>query len=235
MTTTDQTAGVRYPLLGAAVLVAGATGGLGSAIAGELHSRGAILTLVARNQSRLDSLPVPGVRFAADLRSAASCEQAVAAAGKIDVLVNALGVVSFGSVAELSPEALANLFATNVFAPILLARAALPGMAQGGAIVNISGVIAERNLPGMAAYGASKAAIRSFGQAFAREARRSQIRVLDARPPHTATGLASRAIEGMAPKMPEGISPGFVAQVICDALESGATDLPSTDFVVTAA
>jgi cyclic-di-GMP-binding biofilm dispersal mediator protein len=235
MTMTAQTAVARYPLQGSAVLVAGATGGLGSALASELHRRGATLTLVARDQGRLDALPVPGVRLAADLRSAAACEQAVAAAGRLDILVNALGVVSFGNVVELSPEALANLFATNVFAPILLARAALPVMSQGGAIVNISGVIAERNLPGMAAYGASKAAIRSFGQAFAREARRSQVRVLDARPPHTETGLVGRALEGLAPKMPEGISPGLVARVICDALESGATDLPSTDFAVPAA
>lgn len=235
MTTTDQTAAVRYPLHGAAVLVAGATGGLGSALASELHRRGATLTLVARDQSRLDALPVPGIRFAADLRVGTACEQAVAAAGPLNILVNALGVVSFGNVVELSPEALANIFATNVFAPILLARAALPVISPGGAIVNISGVIAERNLPGMAAYGASKAAIRSFGQAFAREARRNQVRVLDARPPHTETGLVGRAIEGLAPKMPPGISPQLVAQVICDGLESGATDLPSTDFAVTAA
>ena len=56
--------------------------------------------------------------------------------------------------------------------PIMLAQAALPRLEPGGAIVNISGVIAEQNLPGMAAYGASKAATRAFGEAFAREARR---------------------------------------------------------------
>lgn len=59
--------------------------------------------------------------------------------------------------------------------------------------MNLSGVIAEQNRPGMAAYGASKAAVRAFDQALPREARGARIRVLDARPPHTETGLADRS------------------------------------------
>jgi NAD(P)-dependent dehydrogenase (short-subunit alcohol dehydrogenase family) len=70
-----------HSLLGSSVLVAGATGGLGRAMAGELHTRGATLTLVGRDPRRL---------------------------------------------ADLSPEVLEELFAVNVFVPILLARAALP-------------------------------------------------------------------------------------------------------------
>lgn len=77
---------------------------------------------------------------------------------------------------------------------------------ESGVIVNISGVIAEQNLPGMVAYGASKAAVRSFDEALAREARRKKIRVIDARPPHTETGLADRPVEGQAPKMPRALT-----------------------------
>jgi cyclic-di-GMP-binding biofilm dispersal mediator protein len=97
-------------------------------------------------------------------------------------------------------------------------------------MVNISGVIAERNLPGMAVYGASKAALRSFDEALTRELRRAKVRVLDARPPHTETGLAGRSIEGRAPDFPAGLQPEHVAITICDALEQGITDLPSTSF-----
>lgn len=222
----------RYPLRGSSVLLAGATGGIGRAMAGELDRRGAKLTLVARDARSLADLPVPGVRHAADLRSADACAQAVAAAGRLDVLVNAVGVVAFGSVMEASAGAVEELLRTNVLVPVLLAAAALPAMDAGGAIVNISGVIAERNLPGMAAYGASKAAVRSFDEALAREARRLKIRVLDARPPHTQTGLAARAIEGESPRMPPGIAPELVARRICDAVEDGASDLPSSDFSV---
>ena len=223
-----------HPLAGASVLLVGATGGLGRAIGAELHQRGAELTLVSRSAERLDECAFPGARLALDLRSPEACVAAVAAAiahhGRLDVVMNAVGVVAFGPVDELSIDTMEELFLTNTFLPIMLARAALPAMAGGGAIVNISGVIAEVNLPGMAAYGASKAALRSFDQALAREARRRSVRVLDARPPHTETGLADRPLAGSAPRMPTGLEPAHVAKVICDALERGDADLPSTAF-----
>lgn len=219
---------------GRSVLVAGATGGLGSAIAANLAQRGAVLTLVARNSQRLDSLSVQGRKVSLDLRDPRSCEVAVSAAidhaGGIDVVVNAVGIVAFGGVDELSFDTLEDLFMTNTFVPIVLAQAALREMREGGVIVNISGVIAERNLPGMAAYGASKAAARSFDQAIAGEVRRRKIRVIDARPPHTETGLARRPIEGQAPPMAIGLDPARVAATICDAIAGDAVDLPSTAF-----
>ena len=225
-----------HPVRGASVLVAGATGGIGCALADELHRRGAVLTLVSRRSDRLDQMTVPGLRIALDLRTPDACARAVDAAvghaGGLDVVINAVGVVAFGSVADLTVDAMEEVFLTNTFVPIMLARAALARMTSGGAVVNISGVVAEQNLPGMAAYGASKAAVRSFDEALAREARRAKIRVIDARPPHTETGLAQRPIAGTAPRMPVGLAPDHVAMVICDALEQGVTDLPSERFMV---
>jgi cyclic-di-GMP-binding biofilm dispersal mediator protein len=221
-------------LRGVSVLLAGATGGLGRALGAELVSRGATLTLVSRSRERLDALALPGTRVALDLRSPEACAHAVAAAvthhGRLDIVINAVGVVAFGAVDELSIDTMEELFLTNTFVPIMLAKATLPVLQPGGAIVNISGVIAETNLPGMAAYGASKAAVRSFDQALAREARRRNVRVIDARPPHTETGLADHPVEGTAPRMPAGLAPEHVATVICDALEAGTADLPSTAF-----
>ena len=222
------------PLTGRSVLIAGATGGLGSEIAAELAARGARLTLVARNEQRLSELGVPGHRVALDLRDPAACSSAIDAAvtysGRLDVVVNAVGVVAFGPVDELSVDAMEELFLTNTFVPIMLAKAALAAMSEGGVIVNISGVIAEQALPGMAAYGASKAAVRSFDEALGREARRRKIRVIDARPPHTETGLATRPIAGHAPKMPQGLDPRSVAATIVAAIVGDTTDLPSTAF-----
>lgn len=96
--------------------------------------------------------------------------------------------------------------------------------------MNISGVIAEQNLPGMAAYGASKAAVRAFDEALQREARRAKINVLDARPGHTETGFASRSISGESPQFPVGLDPWHVATVIVDAIEADIKDLPSSAF-----
>ena len=221
-------------LEGASVLLLGATGGLGGALGLELVSRGAVLTLVARDQERLDRIDLPGARVALDLRSPDACAAAVRAAvdhnGHVDVVINAVGVVAFGDVESLSTDVMEELFLTNTFLPIMIAQEAMTNLSPGGVVVNISGVIAEQNIPGMAAYGASKAAVLAFDQALAREARRKGLRVLNARPPHTETGLAGRAIAGTAPRMGVGLEPSAVARVICDALESGATDLPSSAF-----
>jgi len=216
------------------VLLTGATGGIGRALAAELAQRGAQRTLVARDRAALEAIPGPAARLAVDLRSPEACDQAVRTAqqhaGHLDVVINAVGVVAFGSIVDLSIDAMEELFLTNTFVPIMLARAALPHLPAGGAMVNLTGVIAEQNLPGMAAYGASKAAIRSFDEAFGREARRKKVRVLDARPPHTETGLVDRSIEGDAPRMPEGMAPEAVAATICQALTDGAKELPSSAF-----
>ena len=223
-----------HSVRGASVLVAGATGGIGGALVDELHRRGAVLTLVSRRFDRLEQLTVPGARLALDLRTPDACTRAVDAAvahgGGLDVVINAVGVVAFGPVADLTVDAMEEVFLTNTFLPIMLAQAAVGRIRPGGAIVNISGVIAEQNLPGMAVYGASKAAVRSFDEALAREARRARLRVLDARPPHTETGLAQRPVAGTSQKMPTGLAPAHVAEVICDALEQGESDLPSTRF-----
>ncbi|CAM8641507.1 DltE Short-chain dehydrogenases of various substrate specificities [Acidimicrobiia bacterium] len=219
---------------GASVLLLGATGGLGGALGLELARRSAVLTLVGRDQDRLDQLDVPGARVAIDLRTPDACAAAVRAAvehgGRLDVVINAVGVVAFGEIGSLTSDVMEELFMTNTFIPIMIAHEAMATLSSGGVMVNISGVIAEQNLPGMAAYGASKAAVRSFDEALAREARRQGIRVLDARPPHTETGLAGRAIAGTAPKMGVGLDPALVAKIVCDAIESGATDLPSGAF-----
>ena len=216
------------------VLIAGGSGGLGAAIASELAARGDVLTLVARNADRLGAVPVAAKRLALDLRDPRNADIAVEAAvdhgGGLDVVVNAVGVVAFGNVVDLSLDTMEELFLTNTFVPIALAKAALTYLRAGGVIVNISGVIAEQNLPGMAAYGASKAAVASFDEALAREARRAKVRVIDARPPHTETGLADRAIEGQAPRMPEGLPPETVAKVIAEAIDGDVTDLPSRAF-----
>lgn len=221
-------------LSGASVLLLGATGGIGRALADELLRRGAVLTLVSRSAEHLAAIEVPGARVALDLRVPESCSAAVDAAvahgGRLDVVINAVGVVAFGEVADLSLDTMEELFLTNTFVPIMMARAALPVIGRDGVLLNISGVIAERNLPGMAVYGASKAAVRSFDEALSREARRRGVRIIDARPPHTETGLAQRPLEGTAPQMPLGLTPAQVAHVLCDAIESGATDLPSEAF-----
>ncbi|MEY4166111.1 MAG: hypothetical protein RLZ84_1230 [Actinomycetota bacterium] len=213
---------------GKVVLVAGGTGGIGRLVSEGLRRRGA--TVVTASRSDID---VPG-HVVVDLRLPDNAQDLVHRVmnehGRLDVLVNAIGVVAFGDATSTSTDTVEELFLTNTFAHIFLCTAALPNMTKGGVIVGISGVIAEQNLPGMAAYGSSKAAVRSFNEAFGREARRQGVRVIDARPPHTETGLATRAVAGSPPRFPQGLEPARVAERIIDAIVNGETDLSSDSF-----
>ncbi len=209
-------------------LVAGGTGGIGQLIAAELSSRGCTVVTCSRTPNH-DPLHITS-----DLRSPEETQSLIKTVldqhGSLDIVINAVGVVAFGEIISISVDTVEELFLTNTFSHIFLTQAALPHMTKGSVIVGISGIIAEQNLPGMATYGASKAAVRSFNEALSREARRLGIRVIDARPPHTETGLATRAIEGIAPKFPQGLNPVSVAQRIVLAIASGEDDLPSTAF-----
>ena len=209
-------------------LIAGGTGGLGRALTTELRSRGCIVATVSRTHS------TDPTHFVADLRSpesaSAVCNEVVAKHGALNIVINAMGVVAFGEIGATSVDTIEEVFLTNTFGHIFLMQAALSKISQGSVLVGISGVIAEQNLPGMSVYGASKSAVRSFDEALAREARKAGVRVIDARPPHTETGLSSRAIAGDPPKFPVGLDPIKVAQRIVRAIADGETDLPSTVF-----
>ncbi len=82
----------------------------------------------------------------------------------------------------------------------------------------------------MAADSASKSALAAWGKATERELRRAGIRVFDARPAHTETGLVTRALEGSAPKLAAGLDPAAVARRIVAGIDDGERDLPSSAF-----
>jgi len=220
---------------GASVVLVGASGGLGRQLARQLSDIGARLTLAARDREALDALGIDAPMVTADLRDAEAgrmiVDTALSAYGRIDGVVNAAGVVAFGSLADTADEVIEDLFLTNVLGPLWLMRAAIPALSESrGFIANISAVVAEQPLPGMAAYAASKAALTAADRALTRELRAAGITVTDARPPHTETGLADRPIAGTAPRLREGLQPEAVAGRIIAAIRAGEREIPAADF-----
>ena len=219
---------------GASILIAGATGVLGQSIGHRLVKAGADLTLFGRDETRLGSLDLPGARAVGDVADSEACDRAataaIAAHGRLDGVVNAAGVVAFGTFEDLEDSVIDELLTTNFIGPLRLMRAALPDIEPGGFIANVSAVVAEQPTAGMAAYSASKAALTAFDHALARELRRRRIDVVDIRPPHTETGLTERPIAGVAPPLPQGKSPEFVADRIVRALEDKERALAAGDF-----
>jgi cyclic-di-GMP-binding biofilm dispersal mediator protein len=217
-------------------LVLGGSGELGSRIADQLIASGARVMLAGRSEERLERRAAgiagnpPYVSFdLRDDRPETVIDAAVRQLGGLDGLVNAAGVVAFGPLATLSDAALDELVAVDFTGPLRVIRAALPHL-SGGFIVNITGVIAEQPFPGMTAYSAAKAGLSAATRALARELRRERIHVLDARPPHTETGLAARPIEGAAPPLPAGLAPDAVARRIVSGLLEGERELAAADF-----
>lgn len=167
-----------------AVLVTGGAGGIGREIALRFAAAGDRVALVhqpasvERAGAVLAELPGSGhTLIAADLADSAAAAAIVAAAlealGGLDVLVNNAAVASAHpprttSAADWS-EAFETTFAINLLAPARLVHAAVPHLAVSGAgrVVNVSSRGAFRGEPDMPAYGASKAALNSFGQSMA--------------------------------------------------------------------
>lgn len=215
-------------LNGAVVAVVGATGGLGREIVRVLVGRGA--TVVRCNRSG-----GPDSDLAIDLRDARAgdllVEHATAAHGRLDGVVVAAGIVAFGDLVDTDDVVIEELFLTNALGPMWLAKHVVPALqASQGFFVNLSGVVAETPMPGMAAYSASKAAAAAATEAIRREFRRVKVSVIDVRPPHTETGLATRPLAGEAPKMPTGLEPAVVAERVVTAIEQGDTAVAAADF-----
>jgi 3-oxoacyl-[acyl-carrier protein] reductase len=170
------------------VLITGAAGGIGSAIAQAFGARGASLTLADRDH---DALEATAERFgtsvaiqAADLTDAdaptALVEQAWAAHGPVDVVVNAAGVYPSLDMADVDAAAWDRLFAVNLRAPVLTtaAFARLAGEAgRPGCVINISSGSALRSRPGGGPYASSKAALEMATKAAALELGAHAIRV----------------------------------------------------------
>jgi NAD(P)-dependent dehydrogenase (short-subunit alcohol dehydrogenase family) len=178
------------------VLVTGGTSGIGEATARAYAAAGADVVLTGRDEGRgrriVESLVKDGARarfVRADLGLLEDVERLAEEVEHVDVLVNNAGVFPFGATHEVDGELFDATFALNVKAPFLLAGAFAPRMAAngGGAIVNITTMVASFGAPGMALYGSTKAALELLTKAWAAEYGPQGVRVNAVAPGPTRT------------------------------------------------
>jgi cyclic-di-GMP-binding biofilm dispersal mediator protein len=227
-------------LNGSQYLVLGANGVLGSLLSKQLIERGATVLGTARSNESATSLPNELTqKLLLDLESQASIQQLVdyliGSDVRIDGIINAAGRVGFGTIAETTLEGAHRLMQLNHFGPAQTIARLLPQLAKSSNdpfVLSITGVVAEKVFPGMACYITSKTAHSTWLKALALEARRQKIRVIDARPGHTETGLATRPLFGNAPAFAQGMTPEHVVSVIIGGIEAGITELASDSFNV---
>src|SRR5581483_6838285 len=162
-------------LTGRTVLLTGATGGIGHAIARALAQRGAKLLLTGRRADVLEPLAAElgGEAIAADLADAAAVEELAGRCGHADVLVANAGLSSSGNVETFTAEQLDRAVRVNLIAPMQLSRLLAPAMAGRGAghLVFVSSLSGMTGQPGSSVYSATKFGLRGFAQSLRAELR----------------------------------------------------------------
>jgi 3-oxoacyl-[acyl-carrier protein] reductase len=170
---------------GRTAVVTGGTRGVGRAIVVALHAAGARVGTCYRQDTRAaqDLADTGAAEFIAqaDLTDPAAvtalANQARAALGKIDILVNNVGIDASELLRDISEERWAHVLDTNLAALHRTTRVFLPHLRRGASIVNIGAAVAMRGLPGRTHYGAAKAGTIGFSRSLAREVGIRGIRV----------------------------------------------------------
>lgn len=218
----------------ARVLLTGANGGLGQALAQQLVNHGASVLLAGRDTEKLQALQI-------QLGNAASCcvadltqAQGMAAltqaalAFKVNVLINNAGIGAFGLLQDQAWDTIEQVMQTNLLAPVRLTHALLPHLTRQpqASIVNVGSAFGSLPFAGFAAYSSAKAGLRGFSQSLRRELASTQVHVLHVAPRAIDTTLNSPAVNALNRALGNASdSPETVASHLLKALAQNRSEL----------
>ena len=194
-------------LTGKTALVTGGGGGIGREIAAQLKAAGANVAICGRNVEKLEAaarsiggaLTLPGDLL--DDTYVQSCvDRTVETFGGLDILINNAGVALSKPFAETAIEDFDRVMATNVRAPFILIRSALPHLRKArGRVINIASVVAHKGYPLQSAYAASKHALLGLSKSLANELYEDGVRVHVISPGGVYTDMAKVARPDLSP------------------------------------
>ncbi|HEY5342719.1 MAG TPA: SDR family NAD(P)-dependent oxidoreductase [Solirubrobacteraceae bacterium] len=214
---------------GSTVLLTGATGGIGHAIARELHGRGAKLILTGRRTDVLEPLAaeLDARALAVDLSDSAEVERLVAEAGEVDILVANAALPGSGRLESFTMDEIDRALNVNLRAPIVLAHALLGAMvARGrGHLLFVSSLQGKAATPGASLYCASKFGMRGFASGLRADLHASGVGVSTVFPGfiRNAGMFADAGV-----KLPPGVgtrAPEDVAHAVVRAIERNRAEI----------
>jgi 3-oxoacyl-[acyl-carrier protein] reductase len=202
-----------HSLKGKVALVTGGSRGIGAAIAKRLAAEGAGVAITYAKDANSASTVIKAIEDAGGKAIAiqadavdtdavrSAVERAVAALGKLDVLVNNAGTAIPKAFEETTLEEMDRVININVRGVFVTTHAALRHMNDNGRIIMIGSCVGERNLtPGLAAYSATKGAVKMFAQSLSREVGRRGITVNNVQPGPIDTDLNPAAGDWATPQ-----------------------------------
>jgi NAD(P)-dependent dehydrogenase (short-subunit alcohol dehydrogenase family) len=215
-------------------IVTGGASGMGAATSRQLAAGGARVVIVDRDDQRARDVAaeVGGRAMVGDVSDSSFCDAAVAHAinshGRLDVLVNAAGVIVRASGADTSDEQWARIMGVNVSGTFFMCRAALTPMkaAGRGSIVNFGSIWGDLGSAGVAAYCASKGAVHNLTRALAMDHASDGIRINAVCPGEVNTpmlqserseAVTDELLAKIAATVPMGrlAEPDEIARVVC--------------------
>ena len=235
------------------VLVSGAASGIGRAIVERLHAEGALIFALDVNEQALTELSSwPRVvtlicNVAESAAVAAAVKQCVAHYGRLDVLINAAGVIRLNHATAINDADWQRIIDVNLSGAFYLCRAALPHLVESrGNIVNISSSSAIRGLPYGVAYAASKGGLSAMTKAIAVEYGKRGVRANTVCPANITTdmqknsGLPSDIDWDLLPRMMSltgemGVPADVAAMVATVASRSDGKHINGAEYLVDAA
>lgn len=238
---------------GKAVVVTGATSGIGWATATRLHADGARVLATGRDVGRgralVETLGERAHFVPADLTDPAAADEVLEACvvsfGGVDGVVNNAALDHTGPLESVSTDDVRKVFEVNVFGTMAMTRAAVRVMSgHGGSIVNVTSRLAYAGMPEMAVYAASKGAVHAFTLSAAVELAPRGVRVNEVAPGMTATPLydawlsgsaePERTVRDVVSRIPLGriAEPGDVAGAVVYLLSDDAAYVTGTTINV---
>ncbi len=214
-------------LKGKRILITGAAGGIGSAIAHRLVQAGSKLLLVDLDTPSLQRLAAETgqAAFPSDLTvpesRSALLDHVRDTSGALDAMVYCAGINAFGLHDVQSDEQIDRIIRINLIAPMQLTRGVLPLLERGKApvIVNLGSVFGHIGFPGFSLYSASKFGLRGYSETLRRELADGPVRVVWISPRATRTAMNAGIIDAMNVELkvnydhPERVANAVVAAV----------------------